>query len=154
MRKLSLPILVRFSDILEDRIERLNSCFAKAITKYGYDGRYRGVFPVKCNQQRHLVEDLVRFGEPYQFGLEAWSKPELMMALATLKTPGALLRCNGYKDRAYLETAMLGQKLGQQPMIVLEQLDELPLVIEIIQRLHIRPPLGVRAELSTKGVGR
>ncbi|MEM9485999.1 MAG: biosynthetic arginine decarboxylase, partial [Cyanobacteria bacterium P01_F01_bin.116] len=153
-RKLSLPILVRFSDILEDRIERLNSCFAKAITKYGYDGHYRGVFPVKCNQQRHLVEDLVKFGERYQFGLEAGSKPELMIALATLKTPGALLVCNGYKDRAYLETAILGQKLGQQPIIVLEQLDELPLVIETSQQLNIRPTLGVRAKLSTKGVGR
>ncbi|MFG6095530.1 biosynthetic arginine decarboxylase [Leptothoe sp. ISB3NOV94-8A] len=153
-RNLSLPILVRFSDILEDRIERLNSCFAKAITKYGYDGCYRGVFPVKCNQQRHLVEDLVKFGEPYQFGLEAGSKPELMIALATLKTPGALLVCNGYKDRAYLETAMLGQKLGQTPIIVLEQLNELPLVIEVSQQLSIRPRLGVRAKLCTKGMGR
>lgn len=153
-RNLSLPILVRFSDILEDRIERLNACFAKAITKYGYSGSYRGVFPVKCNQQRHLVEDLVRFGEPYQFGLEAGSKPELMIALATLKTPGALLVCNGYKDRAYVETAMLGQKLGQQPIIVLEQLQELDLVIDTSQRLGIRPVLGVRAKLSARGVGR
>ncbi|MEM1240482.1 MAG: biosynthetic arginine decarboxylase [Cyanobacteria bacterium P01_H01_bin.26] len=153
-RNLSLPILVRFSDILEDRIERLNSCFAKAITKYGYDGCYRGVFPIKCNQQRHLIEDLVRFGERYQFGLEAGSKPELMIALATLKTPGALLICNGYKDRAYLETAMLGQKLGQHPIIVLEQLDELPLVIEVSQQLNIQPRLGVRAKLSAKGIGR
>ncbi|MBE9065471.1 biosynthetic arginine decarboxylase [Leptolyngbya cf. ectocarpi LEGE 11479] len=153
-RNLSLPILVRFSDILEDRIERLNSCFAKAITKYGYDGRYQGVFPIKCNQQRHLIEDLVTFGQRYQFGLEAGSKPELMIALATLKTPGALLICNGYKDRAYLETAMLGQKLGQQPIIVLEQLDELPLVIEVSQQLNIQPRLGVRAKLCSKGIGR
>ncbi|NEP61367.1 MAG: biosynthetic arginine decarboxylase, partial [Symploca sp. SIO2G7] len=153
-RNLSLPMLVRFSDILEDRIERLNACFAKAISKYGYDGCYRGVFPVKCNQQRHLVEDLVKFGERYQFGLEAGSKPELMIALAALKTPGALLICNGYKDRAYLETAMLGQKLGQKPIIVLEQLDELPLVVEVSQQLNIQPQLGVRAKLCTKGMGR
>lgn len=153
-RNLSLPILVRFPDILEDRIERLNSCFARAITKYGYEGCYRGVFPIKCNQQRHLVEDLVKFGERYQFGLEAGSKPELMIALATLQTPDALLVCNGYKDRAYLETAMLGQKLGHHPIIVLEQLDELPLVIEVSQQLNIQPLLGVRAKLCTKGMGR
>ena len=96
----------------------------------------------------------MRFGERYQFGLEAGSKPELMIALATLKTPGALLICNGYKDRAYLETAMLGQKLGQHPIIVLEQLDELPLVIEVSQQLNIQPRLGVRAKLSAKGIGR
>src|SRR4028118_1063538 len=90
-RNLSLPLLIRFSDILEHRIERLNACFAKAIARYNYAGGYRGVFPVKCNQQRHLVEDLVRFGKPYQFGLEAGSKPELLIAPATLQTSGALL---------------------------------------------------------------
>ncbi|MEM6255845.1 MAG: biosynthetic arginine decarboxylase [Cyanobacteria bacterium P01_D01_bin.156] len=153
-RNLSLPILVRFSDILEDRIERLNACFAKAISKYGYEGCYRGVFPIKCNQQRHLIEDLVNFGQQHQFGLEAGSKPELMIALATLNTPGALIICNGYKDRAYLETVMLGQKLGQKPIIVLEQLDELPLVIDVSQQLKIQPRLGVRAKLCTKGMGR
>jgi arginine decarboxylase len=153
-RNLDLPILIRFSDILEDRMERLTACFAKAITRYGYEGCYRGVFPIKCNQQRHLVEDLVRFGKPHQFGLEAGSKPELMIALASLNTPGALLICNGYKDRAYLETAMLGQRLGQKPIIVLEQLEEVKLVIEISKQLHIQPILGVRAKLSSKGIGR
>ncbi|MFM9156743.1 MAG: arginine decarboxylase, partial [Dolichospermum sp.] len=116
-RNLGLPMLIRFSDILEDRIERLNACFAKAIARYNYPGVYRGVFPVKCNQQRHLVEDLVRFGKPHQFGLEAGSKPELMIALALLDTPGALLICNGYKDQEYIETAMLAQRLGQTPII-------------------------------------
>ncbi|MGF1459145.1 MAG: biosynthetic arginine decarboxylase [Leptolyngbyaceae cyanobacterium] len=153
-RNLELPILIRFSDILEDRIERLNACFAKAIARYRYHGVYRGVFPVKCNQQRHLVEDLVRFGQPHQFGLEAGSKPELLIALATLDSSGALLICNGYKDREYIETAMLSQRLGQTPIIVLEQLDEVPLVIEASRRLQIRPILGVRAKLSSKGIGR
>ena len=110
-RNVGLPLLIRFSDILEDRIERLNACFAKAIARYNYSGVYRGVFPVKCNQQRHLIEDLVRFGKPHQFGLEAGSKPELMIALALLDTPEALLICNGYKDEEYIETAMLAQKL-------------------------------------------
>jgi arginine decarboxylase len=153
-RNLGLPLLIRFSDILEDRIERLNACFAKAIARYKYPGTYQGVFPVKCNQQRHLVEDLVRFGQPYQFGLEAGSKPELMIALATLKTPNSLLICNGYKDQEYIETALLAIRIGHKPVIVLEQLEEVPLVIEAARRLGIEPILGVRAKLTTKGTGR
>jgi arginine decarboxylase len=153
-RNLGLPILIRFSDILEDRLERLNACFARAIARYNYDGVYRGVFPVKCNQQRHLVEDLVRFGQPHQFGLEAGAKAELLIALATLSTPGALIICNGYKDQEYVETAMLSQRLGQTPIIVLEQLEEVNLVIAASRHLNIRPILGVRAKLSSKGIGR
>ncbi len=153
-RNLGLPMLIRFSDILEDRIERLNACFAKAIARYNYPGVYRGVFPVKCNQQRHLIEDLVRFGKPHQFGLEAGSKPELMIALALLDTPGALLICNGYKDQEYIETAMLAQRLGQTPIIVLEQIEEVDLAITASRQLGIKPILGVRAKLSTQGMGR
>ena len=153
-RNLGLPLLIRFSDILADRIERLNACFSKAITRYSYAGQYRGVFPVKCNQQRHVVEDLVRFGEPYNFGLEAGSKPELLIAIAMLKTPGALLICNGYKDYGYIETAMLAQKLGHQPILVLEQPEEVDLAIEVAQNLGLKPCLGVRSKLCAKGVGR
>ncbi len=153
-RNLGLPLLIRFSDILEDRIERLNACFAKAIARYNYSGVYRGVFPVKCNQQKHLIEDLVRFGKPHQFGLEAGSKPELMIGLAMLDTPGALLICNGYKDREYIETAMLATRLGQTPIIVLEQVEEVELVIAASRQLGIKPILGVRAKLSTQGIGR
>jgi arginine decarboxylase len=153
-RNLNLPLLLRFSDILEDRIDRLNAAFSKAIARYSYPGVYRGVFPVKCNQQRHLVEALVNFGKPHQFGLEAGSKPELMIALATLKTPGAMLICNGYKDREYIEMAILAQQLGQIPVIVLEQIEEVPLVIEAGKALGIQPILGVRAKLSAKGIGR
>jgi arginine decarboxylase len=153
-RNLGLPLLIRFSDILEDRIERLNAAFAKAIARYSYPGVYRGVFPVKCNQQRHLVESLVQFGKPYLFGLEAGSKPELMIALATLTTPGALLICNGYKDAEYIATATLAQRLGKTAIIVLEQLDEVRLVIEAAQQLGIKPIVGVRAKLTTKGEGR
>jgi arginine decarboxylase len=153
-RNLALPLLIRFSDILEDRIERLNASFAKAIARYNYEGSYRGVFPIKCNQQRHLVEDLVKFGKPYQFGLEAGSKPELMIALATLDNPGSLIICNGYKDREYIETAMLAQKLGQTPIIVLEQVEEVEIAIEAAKSLGIEPNLGVRAKLNSKGMGR
>jgi arginine decarboxylase len=153
-RNLGLPMLIRFSDILEDRIERLNACFAKAIARYNYPGVYRGVFPVKCNQQRHLIEDLVRIGKPHQFGLEAGSKPELMIALAVLDTPGALLICNGYKDREYIETAMLSQRLGQTAIIVIEQIEEVQLIINASRQLGIKPILGIRAKLSTQGMGR
>jgi arginine decarboxylase len=153
-RNLALPLLIRFSDILEDRIERLNSCFARAIARYNYKNVYRGVFPVKCNQHRQLIQDLVRFGQPHHFGLEAGSKPELMIALATLKTPGALLICNGYKDREYIETAILAQRLGQTSVIVLEQIEEVELAIAASVALGIKPILGVRAKLTTKGVGR
>jgi len=154
LRNLGLPLLIRFSDILEDRLERLNAVFGRAIARYNYPGVYRGVFPVKCNQQRHLIEDLVKFGEPHRFGLEAGSKPELMIALATLQTPEALLICNGYKDREYIQAAILARRLGKNTIIVLEQLEEVDLVIEESRKLGIRPVVGVRAKLSAKGIGR
>ncbi len=153
-RNLELPLLIRFSDILEDRIERLNACFAKAIARYNYPGIYRGVFPVKCNQQRHFVENLVKFGEPYQFGLEAGSKPELLIALASLDTKGALVICNGYKDQEYVETAMLAQKLGQTAIVVMEQVEEVEQVIEASKKLGVKPVVGIRAKLCAKGMGR
>jgi arginine decarboxylase len=160
-RNIGLPLLIRFSDILEDRIERLNACFAKAIARYNYPNVYRGVYPIKCNQHRHIVESLVRYGKPYQFGLEAGSKPELMIALATLKPnlskenqSEALLICNGYKDKEYIETALLARRLGHQTIVVIEQLEELYVALEISKQLGIEPVLGVRAKLSTKGVGR
>lgn len=153
-RNLAMPLLLRFSDILEDRIERLNACFAKAIARYSYGGIYRGVFPVKCNQQRHLIEDVVEFGKSHQFGLEAGSKPELLIALAHLNTPGALLICNGYKDRDYIETALLARKLGHNAIIVIEQFEEVALIIEASRELGIQPVVGVRAKLTSKGIGR
>ncbi|MCZ8191290.1 MAG: biosynthetic arginine decarboxylase [Microcystis sp. LE19-338.1B] len=161
-RNIGLPLLIRFSDILEDRIERLNACFNRAIARYNYPNVYRGVYPIKCNQHRHIVESLVRFGKPYQFGLEAGSKPELMIALATLEPAlngkndktQPLLICNGYKDKEYLETALLTTRLGHRPLIVIEQLEELYLTLRVSRQLGIAPHLGVRAKLGTKGVGR
>lgn len=153
-RDIDLPLLIRFSDILQDRIERLNASFSKAIARYNYQGIYRGVFPVKCNQQRHIVEDIVRFGKPFEFGLEAGSKPELLIAIASLKPENSLLICNGYKDSDYIETAMLARQLGHNTIIVLEQLDEVDRLIEASQRLGIKPIVGVRAKLNAKGIGR
>jgi len=152
-RGLRSPILVRFSDILADRIERLNATFAKAIARYNYNGSYRGVFPVKVNQQRQLVEEISKYGKPFQFGLEAGSKPELLIALATLRTPEALLICNGYKDAEYIETAILARKLGQNTIIVIEQLEEVEMIIRAATKLGISPVVGVRAKLNTKGIG-
>jgi arginine decarboxylase len=153
-RNLALPLLIRFPDVLQDRLDRLNSAFARAFTRYGYPGVYRGVFPVKCNQQRHLVENLVQFGKKYHFGLEAGSKPELLISLANLTTDGALLICNGYKDDAYVETAILGQRLGRTVLIVVEQLDEVRMVINASKKLGLKPTIGVRAKLSSRGEGR
>ncbi|WP_443029071.1 biosynthetic arginine decarboxylase [Spirulina sp. CS-785/01] len=160
-RNLGLPLLIRFADILADRIERLNACFAKAIARYNYPNVYRGVYPIKCNQERHLVEAVVEFGQPYGFGLEAGSKPELMIALATLNPPQTpqdildipLLICNGYKDREYMETALLATRLGHRPILVIEQLSELGTILEISESLQIEPLLGVRVKLSTRGEG-
>ena len=161
-RNINLPLLIRFSDILEDRIERINACFARAIARYNYDNCYRGVYPIKCNQHRHIVESLVGYGKPYQFGLEAGSKPELMIALATLQpnlernnqeSPTVLI-CNGYKDKEYIETALLASRIGHKILIVIEQLQELHLTLKISRQLGIAPSLGVRAKLGTKGVGR
>jgi arginine decarboxylase len=156
-RNIKLPLLLRFSDILSDRLRRLNECMNQAITRYEYPNVYRGVYPIKCNQHRHLVEALVQYGKSYNFGLEAGSKPELMIALATLPPDNngeTLLICNGYKDREYIETALLAKKLGHNIIIVIEQIEELYLTLEIGQKLGVNPNLGVRAKLTTKGTGR
>ncbi|HHP7231248.1 MAG TPA: biosynthetic arginine decarboxylase [Xenococcaceae cyanobacterium] len=158
-RNIGLPLLIRFSDILADRMERLYACMNRAIARYQYQGSYQGVFPVKCNQHRHLVEDLVRYGKPYQFGLEAGSKPELIIALAALepnidRQSETLLICNGYKDREYIETALLATRLGHKPIIVIEQIEELYTILQVSRALQIKPIIGVRAKLNTKGVGR
>lgn len=160
-RNLELPLLIRFPDILADRIARLNTCFARAIARYNYPNIYRGVYPIKCNQHRHLVEALVEFGKPYHFGLEAGSKPELAIALAALEPiPNShnngqpLLICNGYKDREYMEMALLATRLGHRSILVIEQVEELEVAIATSQSLGIQPILGIRAKLSTKGSGR
>ncbi len=153
-RGIQLPLIVRFSHIVEDRIRQVCERFNHAIRTLRYPNVYKGVYPIKVNQQRHLVEEVVAHGRSFQFGLEAGSKPELLIALANLDTPGALLVCNGYKDRDYIETALLAQRLGRTSIIVLERLHELTLVIEASQRLGIAPILGVRAKLATEGIGR
>ena len=153
-RNLALPLLIRFDDILEDRLERLHAAFERAIAQYSYPGRYQGVFPVKCNQQRHVVEELVSCGTRWNFGLEAGSKAELLIALSLLDDPEALLICNGYKDRLYIETAILARRLGRQPVVVIEQPDEVDRIIEASKSLGAAPYIGVRAKLSSRSTGR
>jgi len=153
-RGLDLPLLMRFPDILDSRVRTLFGCFESAIREYGYKGRYRGVYPIKVNQQHQVVEELVRFGKPYGLGLEAGSKPELLAGLAQLDNPDALLVLNGYKDAEYMETALLSQKLGRYPIIVIDRYRELELLLQVSRRLGIRPHLGVRAKLTTKGAGK
>jgi arginine decarboxylase len=153
-RGLGMPLLIRFSDILHSRVRTLFECFGGAVREYGYKGRYRGVFPIKVNQQHQVVEELVRFGSPLGLGLEAGSKPELLAGLALLDSNDSLLILNGYKDEEYIETALLAQKLGRYPIIVIDRYRELDILLAVSQRLGIRPHIGVRAKLTTKGAGK
>ncbi|HEX4964466.1 MAG TPA: biosynthetic arginine decarboxylase [Thermoanaerobaculia bacterium] len=152
-RGIGLPLLIRFSEIVKARVVELNEAFHRAIAEYGYQGSYRGVYPIKVNQDRYLVERLVEYGRPYHYGLEAGSKPELLAVMALLEDEEALIICNGYKDEEYIETALLASKLGRRIILVVEKPSELPLIRQMSQRLGVRPRLGVRSRLSAKGAG-
>ena len=153
-RGLNLPILIRFSDILRRRVEQLCGAFQQAIAENEYKGTYRGAYPIKVNQQRHVVEELMEYGRPFNLGIEAGSKPELLVALALQENPEALILCNGYKDRAFIETALLAQKLGRKVIITMDRLGELDTILAASTELSLRPVIGVRARLSTKGAGK
>ncbi|RME14086.1 MAG: biosynthetic arginine decarboxylase [Bdellovibrio sp.] len=153
-RGLRSPLLIRFPHIIQSRIERINSCFQKAIKEYEYSGKYFGVYPIKVNQQRHVLEEIVRFGKPFNLGLECGSKPELLIALAFMKNPGSYIVCNGFKDQEYIETALLSQKLGQNTFIVIDRRSELDLVVEAARKLDIRPRIGFRAKIYSQGSGK
>ena len=153
-RGLNLPLLIRFSDILRRRVEQLCGAFQQAIAENDYKGTYRGVYPIKVNQQRHVVEELMEYGRPFNLGIEAGSKPELLVALALQENPEAFILCNGYKDRAFIETALLAQKLGRRVIITMDRLGELDTILAASSELSLRPVIGVRARLSTKGAGK
>ena len=153
-RGISAPMLVRFPDILKRRVEELNTCFNPAIKEQSYRGSFRGVYPIKVNQERHVVEAIVRHGKDYHFGLEAGSKPELMAILALLDTAEGLFICNGYKDEEYLEMALLGSKLDRKVVVVLEKLTELDLLLRMAEKHKVRPMIGMRAKLNARGTGR
>ncbi len=153
-RGIRVPMLIRFPDITKSRIELLSRCFGKAIDECNYKGNYRGVYPIKVNQQRHLVEELVKFGQFNRLGLECGSKPELLVVLAMMHTPNALIICNGFKDTEYIETAILSQKLGRNTIIVVDRMVELSMIIEASKKFNTQPKIGFRAKLHTKGAGR
>ncbi|MBF0351431.1 MAG: biosynthetic arginine decarboxylase [SAR324 cluster bacterium] len=151
---IGLPVLIRFSDILEKRIQKLYTCFDRAIQKYSYKGNYFGVYPIKVNQQRQVVEEFVKFGHPYNFGLEAGSKPELHAVLAMTDNPNALIICNGYKDKDFIQMALMGQKLDRKIILVVEKVPELENIIRVSKSLGIRPCIGLRIKLISEGAGK
>ncbi|MDC3180223.1 biosynthetic arginine decarboxylase [bacterium] len=153
-REINTPLIIRFNDILQDRINALHDAFLKAIKTYKYKNIYQGVFPVKCNQQKNVLEKIIKFGSPWNFGLEVGSKSELLIGLALLENQNSLLICNGYKDKKYIEIATLARKLGKNPIIVIEQRDEVNRIIQAVQDLKATPLIGIRAKLSSKSSGR
>jgi arginine decarboxylase len=153
-RGLELPILLRFQDLLRHRVGELHRAFGSAMEESGYRGGYQAVFPIKVNQLREVVEEILDAGSPYHQGLEVGSKPELYAALAMQRDPESLIICNGYKDRAFIETALLGRKLDKKIFLVIEKLEELPAIAAVSESLGVRPLLGLRLRLSAKGRGR
>lgn len=151
---IALPVLLRFSDILRARIAQLNERFAAAIREFGYEGGYTAVYPIKVNQQRHVVQEILDFGRPYNVGLECGSKPELQAVLGLSDSSEHLIVCNGYKDEEFMRLALMGQKLGHTVFIVLEQLSELDVLLDAARDLDVLPTAGVRIKLASEGSGR
>ncbi len=153
-RGLKFPVLIRFQDILRHRVESINMAFRNSITEFNYQGRYRGVFPIKVNQLREVVEEILDAGKLYDFGLEVGSKPELFAGLALQSQLGSLIVCNGYKDANFIRIALLGTKLGKKVIMVVEKLEELRQIIAISKQLGVEPLIGIRSRLLSKGGGR
>jgi arginine decarboxylase len=149
-----LPLLLRFSDILKSRISELATRFRTAIEEFGYEGTYTTVYPVKVNQQRHVVQEIVEFGAAHNVGLECGSKPELMAVLGLKESTESLIVSNGYKDEEFMRLALIGQQLGHTVMIVLEQLSELEVLLKVAAEMNVEPTVGVRIKLATEGSGR
>jgi arginine decarboxylase len=148
------PLTLRFPQILADRVEEVNEAFRKAIREFSYEGTYQGVYPVKTNQTKEVVEELVKAGHKYRYGLEAGSKPELMIALNMDLHPEAMVLCNGYKDEAFIRMALLARKAGRRVLITVEKMTELPLILKVAKELKVEPLLGLRAKLNTSGSGK
>ncbi|MBP3303652.1 biosynthetic arginine decarboxylase [uncultured Duncaniella sp.] len=154
VRDITSPVLLRFPDILDNRIEKISNCFAVASKQYNYEGQNYIIYPIKVNQMRPVVEEIVTYGEKFNIGLEAGSKPELHAVLATNIRENALIICNGYKDKTYIELALLAQKMGRRIYIVVEKLNELRIISEVARRMDLRPNVGLRIKLASSGSGK
>ena len=154
VRDIVSPVLLRFPDILDNRIEKISRCFKQAAKEYNYQAQNYLIYPIKVNQMRPVVEELVTHGKKFNIGLEAGSKPELHAVLATNIAENALIICNGYKDEDYIELALLAQKMGRRIYLVVEKLNELRLITEIAKRINIKPNIGIRIKLSSSGSGK
>jgi arginine decarboxylase len=151
---IALPVLLRFSDILRSRIEALTTRFEQAREEFSYSGGYTTVYPIKVNQQRHVVEEIVEFGKVHGVGLECGSKPELQAILGLAESTEHLIICNGYKDEEFMRLALMGQKLGHQVYIVIEQLSEIDVLLAVAEEMNVTPTAGVRIKLASRGFGR
>jgi arginine decarboxylase len=151
---LQMPLLIRFQDIIRHRVIQLNEAFRKAIQEHNYAGKYQGVYPIKVNQMREVVEEVVDAGRDYNYGLEAGSKAELVAVIAQDLHPDTLIIVNGYKDYAVLKLALMGVKLGKKVLIVIEKLSEVQQVVLIAKELGVKPLLGMRCKLHSKGSGK
>ena len=154
VRDVSAPVLLRFPDILDNRIEKISNCFEMAAKEYGYTGKNFLIYPIKVNQMRPVVEEIVSHGNKYNIGLEAGSKPELHAVLSIDIDDDAMIICNGYKDESYIELALLAQKMGRNIYIVVEKLNELRTIASISKRLKVRPNIGIRIKLASSGSGK
>lgn len=151
---MGMPVLIRFQDIIQHRVVSLNEAFKKSIAEFNYKGRYQGVYPIKVNQMREVVEEIIDAGRPYDYGLEAGSKAELAAVISMNTTPNSLIICNGYKDYGFIKTALMGVKMGKRVIIVVEKLSELYQIISISKEMNVTPLIGVRTKLYSKGSGR
>jgi arginine decarboxylase len=151
---LSFPLVIRFQDLLRNRVETINRAFQSAIAEAGYQNVYKGVFPIKVNQLREVVEEILDSGSPFNFGLESGSKPELIAALAVHRNPESLIICNGYKDFTYIQNALLGRKLGKRVIMVVEKLEEIRQIVQVSREMNVLPILGLRVRLQAKGSGK
>lgn len=154
LKDITAPVLLRFPDILDNRVEKISSCFKKAAEEYDYKGENFVIYPIKVNQMRPVVEEIVSHGKKFNIGLEAGSKPELHAVLATNIDENALIICNGYKDENYIELALLAHKMGRHIILVVEKLNELKLILSIARRLKIQPQIGIRIKLANSGSGK
>ncbi|HVE71090.1 MAG TPA: biosynthetic arginine decarboxylase [Thermoanaerobaculia bacterium] len=151
---LAAPLLIRFQDLLRHRVEVLNHAFNDAIAEHNYRSQYRGVFPIKVNQLREVVEEILDAGRPYHHGIEVGSKPEIFAGLAVHTDPDSILICNGYKDRAYIRTALMGRKLGKKVILVAEKISEVAQIVKIAAEMGVEPWIGLRVRLLAKGAGK